>query len=65
MTQLILNIKDESVLPGLKKAVRSFKGVSVARPKKCGLDEALEDIEAGRVHGPFNTVEELFASLDD
>ena len=68
MTQLILNISDPSVLPTLKKVVKAFKGVtidstSVKRSKKCGLDEALDDIQAGRVSGPFNSMDELMAHL--
>lgn len=68
MTQLILNISDPSVLPTLKKVVKAFKGVTidstfVKRSKKCGLDEALDDIQAGRVSGPFNSMDELMAHL--
>lgn len=39
-------------------------GGNVSGPHKCGLEQALDDIKAGRVHGPFKTSEELFASLD-
>lgn len=68
MTQLILNISDPSVLPTLKRVVKAFKGVTIDTPaskssRKCGLDEALEDVKAGRVSGPFNSVDELMAHL--
>ena len=68
MTQLVLNISDPSILPTLKKVVKAFDGVSIARPSnsatkkkkaKCGLDEALEDVRAGRIHGPFNNFDEV------
>ena len=62
MTQLILNIEDKSVLPMLRKIVRCFKGVTIASPKKAGIDKALEDVEAGRVKS-FATADEFFAEL--
>lgn len=68
MTQLVLNISDPSVLPTLKKVVKAFNGVSIApkskeKKAKCGLDEALEDIEAGRISGPFNSFDEVYAHI--
>ncbi|MBD5357939.1 MAG: hypothetical protein HDR88_18920 [Bacteroides sp.] len=66
MTQLVLNIADPSVLPTLKKVVKAFKGVTIDNPEKKhknSLDEALEDVRAGRVSGPFNSVDELMAHL--
>lgn len=53
MTQLTINIEDKSILPHLKKILNAIDGVSIAKPErrkyKCGLDEALADIKAGRV----------------
>lgn len=66
MTQLVLNIDDPSILPTLKRVVKAFKGVTIDRPEKkhkCSLDEALEDVRAGRVYGPFNNVDDLMAHL--
>ena len=66
MTQLVLNIDDPSVLPTLKRVVKAFKGVSIDRLEKKhknSLDEALEDVRAGRVYGPFNSVDELMTHL--
>ena len=68
MTQLILNVENPAILPSLKKVLGALDGVSIAksapkRKKKCGLDLALEDVRAGRVSGPFNSVEELMAHL--
>ncbi|MBD5266372.1 MAG: hypothetical protein K2G00_00615 [Duncaniella sp.] len=71
MTQLVLNISDPSILPTLKKVVKAFDGVSIARPSnsatkkkkaKCGLDEALEDVRAGRVHTAKST-DDLFSTI--
>lgn len=66
MTQLVLNIDDPSILPTLKRVVKAFKGVTIERLEKkhkCALDEALEDVRAGRVYGPFNSVDDLMAHL--
>lgn len=68
MTQLVLNISDPSVLPTLRKVVKAFNGVTIARPAKekkakCGLDEALEDVREGRVSGPFNSFDEMLAHI--
>ena len=50
MTQLTINIEDKSILPHLKKILNAIDGVSIAKPerkkRKCGLDEALDDIKS-------------------
>ena len=71
MTQLVLNIENPAILPSLKKVLSALEGVSIAKntnkslnkKKRTGLDEALEDVKAGRVSGAFNNVEELMAHL--
>ncbi len=71
MTQLVLNIENPAILPSLKKVLSALEGVSIAKntnkslnkKERTGLDEALEDVKAGRVSGPFNNVEELMAHL--
>lgn len=65
MTQLIINIEDKSILPHLKKILNAIEGVSITKPskaKKCGLEEALDDVKAGRVHS-YESVDEMFKSL--
>lgn len=65
MTQLIINIEDKSILPHLKKILNAIEGVSIAKPskvKKCGLEEALDDVKAGRVHS-YESVDKMFKSL--
>ncbi len=65
MTQLTINIEDKSILPHLRKILNALEGVSIAKSgkkKKCGLDEALEDVKAGRVKR-FESMEDLFKDL--
>ena len=65
MTQLTINIEDKSILPHLKKILSAIEGVSIVpakKTKKCGLEEALEDVKAGRITH-FENVDEMFASF--
>lgn len=66
MTQLILNIENVKILPSLKKILGAIEGVSIAQSKnvkrKSGLDEALEDIEAGRIYHA-ESAEEMFKQI--
>lgn len=52
MTQLTINIEDKSMLPHLKKILSAIQGISISKPerkkRKTGLDEAYEDVRAGR-----------------
>ena len=52
MTQITINIEDKSILPHLKKILNAIEGVSIAKPekkRKTGLDEAYDDVRAGRI----------------
>ena len=52
MTQITINIEDKSILPHLKKILNAIEGVSIAKPekkRKTGLDEAYEDVRAGKI----------------
>lgn len=65
MTQLTINVEDKSMLPHLRKILNSIQGVSVAKParkKKSGIEEAYEDIKAGRVYH-YDSVDEMFKAL--
>ena len=65
MTQITINIEDKSILPHLKKILNAIDGVSIAKPekkRKTGLDEAYEDVRAGRIHSAAN-VDELFKQV--
>ncbi len=66
MTQIILNIQDASILPSLKRVLSAIKGVSlsevVIESDKKGIDEALDDVKAGRVFKAEN-VDDLFVQI--
>ncbi len=66
MTQLTINIEDKSILPHLKKILNAIDGVSIAKPerkkRKCGLDEALDDIKAGRIYHA-DSVDTMFQNV--
>ena len=65
MTQIVINIEDNSILPHLKKILNAIDGVSLAKPmrkKKSGIEEALEDIKAGRVT-QANSVDDMFKQI--
>ena len=62
MTQIVINIEDKSILPHLKKILNAIDGVSLAKPmrkKKSDIEEAFEDIKAGRVT-QANSVDDMF-----
>ncbi|MBQ0056283.1 MAG: hypothetical protein KBT20_01390 [Bacteroidales bacterium] len=60
---------DENVkLADVKRAINMIKGIvkvktKTVTKKETGLERAFEDLEAGRVSGPFNSAEELFTHL--
>ncbi len=67
MTQLTINIEDKSIVPHLKKILNAIEGVSIVKSsteKKCGLEEALDDVKAGRVHYA-DSVDDMFKQVFD
>lgn len=65
MTQITINVEDKSILPHLKKILGAINGVSIAKSvkmKKTGMEEAFEDIEAGRIYRAKN-VDDMFESI--
>ncbi len=65
MTQITINIEDKSILPHLKKILNAIESVSIVKSttkKKCGFEEALDDVKAGRVHRAEN-VDEMFQQV--
>ena len=65
MTQIVINIEDNSILPHLKKILNAIDGVRLAKPmrkKKSSIEEALEDIKAGRVT-QANSVDDMFNQI--
>ncbi|MCM1349227.1 MAG: hypothetical protein NC338_07430 [Firmicutes bacterium] len=66
MTQITLTITDPQEASLLKKLLAKFNSVTITKParkRKTGLDEALEDVAAGRVTH-YNSVDEMFKALD-
>ena len=66
MTQIILNVEDKSLLPGLRKILSSLNGVTIAKThtaRKGTLSRAVEEVRRGQVTR-VNSVSELMAELD-
>ena len=68
MTQLTLQFESNAIKNHVLKIIELMNGVSVVKPqpkaksKKCGLDEALDDVKAGRVY-KAKDVDDLFNQL--
>ncbi|NPD81749.1 hypothetical protein HPS57_07150 [Prevotella sp. PINT] len=65
MTEYILRVEDNDVLSTLRKLISWLPGVTltpVKKSEKNGLDEALEDVAAGRVT-TYKSVDEMFENL--
>ena len=52
--------KDASAIRSLVKSMGG--SIKVRKEKKCGLDEALEDVKAGRVYS-YSSVDEMWEAL--
>ena len=66
MTQITLTIADPKEATLIKKLLAKFDSVTITKParrRKTGLDEALEDVAAGRVFHAAS-VEDLFNQLE-
>ena len=54
----------EKYVSAIRSLVKSMGGsIKVRKEKKCGLDEALEDVKAGRVSKTYTSVDELWEDL--
>jgi hypothetical protein len=67
MIQITLQFENASVKNRLLKVIELMNGVSVVKPqntktKKKGLEEALEDVEAGRV-SKYASVDDFFKEI--
>ncbi len=63
--QLVVSVSDPSLVNKLKNAIKMLNGVSsisVLKPKKTGIEEALDDIRCGRVTECKNA-EDMFDKL--
>lgn len=65
MTQFTITIADPKDASLIKKLLSKFDGVTISKParkRKTGLDEALEDVKAGRVTR-YDSVEDFFKEM--
>lgn len=65
MTQLTLTITDPKEASLIKKLLAKFDSVTISRPsrkRKTGLEEALDDVRAGRVTH-YDSVEDFFKEM--
>ena len=68
MTQLTLQFENNAIKNHFLKIVELMNGVSVVKPqpksksKKCGLDEALDDVKEGRV-SEYASVDDFFKEM--
>lgn len=54
----------EKYISVIRSLVKSLGGkIKVRKEKKCGLDEVLEDVKAGRVSKAYTSVDELWKDL--
>ena len=66
MTQIVLNVEDKSLLPGLRKILSNLNGVSIAKmrtTRKGTLSRAVEEVCSGQVT-KVSSVAELMAELE-
>lgn len=66
MTQIVLNVEDKSMLPGLRKILSNLNGVSIAKTRtirKGTLSRAVEEVRSGQVTR-VSSVAELMAELE-
>ena len=68
MTQLTLQFESNAIKNHFLKIIELMNGVSVVKPqpkaksKKCGLDEALDDVKEGRV-SEYASVDDFFKEI--
>ena len=67
MTQIVLNIEDKRLLPGLRKILCNLYGVTIAKmstTRKGTLSRAVEEVRTGKVTR-VGSVAELMTKLDE
>ncbi|WP_301346067.1 hypothetical protein [uncultured Muribaculum sp.] len=65
MTQITLTINDPKEASLIKQLLKKFDSVTISKParkRKTGLDEALDDVAAGRVT-EYSSVDDMFNKL--
>ena len=67
MTQIVLNIEDKNLLPGLRKILSNLNGVTIAKTRtvrKGTLVQAVEEVRKGKLT-KVSSVAELMEKLDE
>ena len=63
MQQITINVENPSILPSLRRVLRSIEGVSIVpKRRKSGIEEADEDIRKGRVYKAAS-VDDMFKQI--
>jgi len=63
--RLIVSVSDPSLVNKIKNAIKMLNGVSaisVLKPKKTGIEEALDDVRHGRVT-EYKSADDMFEKL--
>ncbi len=65
MTQIVLNVEDKSMLPGLRKILSNLNGVTIAKTvtHKGTLSRSVEEVRKGQVT-KVSSVSELMEKLE-
>ena len=66
MTQLVVNIEDNSLVNDIKRAIkllRGVQGVKALRTKKSELDKAIEEVNEGKLY-EAEDVDDLMRQLN-
>ncbi|MBR1926171.1 MAG: hypothetical protein IJ840_00185 [Bacteroidales bacterium] len=63
MTQMVLNIKDESVIPTLRKVVKAFNGVSIKRSNMSPYERSKMEARTGQVRR-FENSDAFFKDME-
>ena len=65
MTQIVLNVEDRSLLPGLRKILSNLKGVSIAKTHTTSKGTLSRAVEEVRKVTRVGSVAELMEKLDE
>lgn len=65
MASYTVTLKSDEDFRIIKKILKAFDGASITpvSNKKSHLEMAMEEVEAGHIVGPFNSVEDLMKDL--
>lgn len=64
MTQIVLNVENQSVARAIRALLKNIAGVHIIKPtkkRKTGYELAMEDVKAGRIK-EYSSIKELIDS---